>query len=196
MQAELQKQQVKLQEGLRKALSDSLEELALYDNHPADIGSETFEREKDLALADNLEIQLTKVAEALARIASGEYGLCRTCGREIPEERLWAAPETTLCLLCRRREEEADTNRKRPVEEEVISSLLRTGGVDRKGRGYDAEDAWQEVAQPNKLPYVFEGDIDVGRDEQEGIALENLPYTRDEKGTIWRTYPRKTPPVP
>ncbi|MEG3068544.1 MAG: hypothetical protein RQM95_10115 [Syntrophaceticus schinkii] len=33
-------------------LRDSINELSMYDNHPADIGTETFERSKDIGLKD------------------------------------------------------------------------------------------------------------------------------------------------
>ena len=45
--------------GLKESLSDSISEFSTYDNHPADIGAETFERSKDLALRENFKRVLT-----------------------------------------------------------------------------------------------------------------------------------------
>ena len=33
-----------LEEGLRESQGDAIQELSTYDNHPADVGSETYER--------------------------------------------------------------------------------------------------------------------------------------------------------
>jgi DnaK suppressor protein len=48
--------------------------------------------------------QLTEVAEqvdrALARLASGDYGICERCGGRIGAERLEAIPWSTLCVRC------------------------------------------------------------------------------------------------
>ncbi|HHY59635.1 MAG TPA: conjugal transfer protein TraR, partial [Clostridia bacterium] len=47
-------QQVKSMEegGLHQSMRDSTGELSFYDNHPADMGNELFERGKDVALRD------------------------------------------------------------------------------------------------------------------------------------------------
>jgi DnaK suppressor protein len=42
---------------------------------------------------------------ALARIHSGSYGICQSCGRHINPERLRAIPETPLCIDCQTRAE-------------------------------------------------------------------------------------------
>lgn len=104
---------------LRNAQKDLLGEDSLYDQHPADIGTETFARERDLGLKDALETDKAKIERALRRIEEGTYGICERCGREIPEERLRAVPTTGLCIRC---QEEADVipRSRRPIEEEVI----------------------------------------------------------------------------
>lgn len=98
---------------------ESIAEDSAYDQHPADIGTETFEREKDLGLKDGIEIGLSRVEGALARIRQGTYGVCLRCGRPIPEGRLEAAPEVELCIRCQK-EEEVKPRSRRPVEEQVI----------------------------------------------------------------------------
>ncbi len=85
-------------EGLDQSESDSLGELSSYDQHQADIGTETFEREKDLSILEQVEAELADVEHALRRLDEGTYGTCEVCGREIPEERLEALPATRLCL--------------------------------------------------------------------------------------------------
>ena len=98
-------------------LKDSLQELSMYDNHPADIGTETFERSKDIGLKDLAERRLKEIDEALSRINQGDYGICKECGREIPEERLEAVPSTPFCYDCRQMQDDQVTPSRRPVEE-------------------------------------------------------------------------------
>lgn len=47
-----------------------------------------------------LELRLRQVSGALALVASGAYGFCRTCEEPIGYRRLKAKPETPLCLAC------------------------------------------------------------------------------------------------
>lgn len=75
-------------------------ELANYDNHPADTGSETFEKEKDLALRDNLRNMIGKIDEAVGKIDRGTYGTCDRCGRGITTGRLSAVPYAIYCVEC------------------------------------------------------------------------------------------------
>lgn len=44
--------------------------------------------------------QLQKIAGALQRIESGEYGDCFVCGEEIPIRRLLVDPTGTRCVGC------------------------------------------------------------------------------------------------
>ena len=74
-------------------------------NHPADSGTETFERTKDLALRANVGGMLSQIEEALAKIDAGTYGTCDRCGQPIAPARLEALPYATLCVDCQDRVE-------------------------------------------------------------------------------------------
>ncbi len=78
--------------------SESLSELSSYDQHQADTGTETFEREKDLSILEQVEAELADVEHALRRLDDGTYGTCEVCGKVIPDERLEAMPASRLCL--------------------------------------------------------------------------------------------------
>jgi len=78
-------------------------ELSSYEDHPADLASETFEREKDLAIAESVESLLDQVNTALEKVDLGTYGVCDACGRPIKKARLQALPFATLCLDCQGR---------------------------------------------------------------------------------------------
>jgi RNA polymerase-binding transcription factor DksA len=67
-------------------------ELADYDQHPADSGSDTFEREKDLSILEQLENELAELQAALERVDAGTYGVDEQTGRPIDPARLEAFP--------------------------------------------------------------------------------------------------------
>jgi RNA polymerase-binding protein DksA len=75
------------------------------DNHLAETASVTLDREIDYTLEENAEHVLSAIDSALARIDEGSFGICRTCGQPIAQERLQALPYTTQCIDCKRREE-------------------------------------------------------------------------------------------
>ena len=77
---------------------DSLSELSSLDQHQADIGTETFEREKDLSILEGVEAELDDVEAAMRRLDEGTYGICEACGRPIGEDRLEALPATRFCV--------------------------------------------------------------------------------------------------
>jgi len=45
-------------------------------------------------------LELTRIAAALARIDSGDYGLCVRCDEGIAPRRLQVDPAATLCIRC------------------------------------------------------------------------------------------------
>ena len=77
--------------------SESFGELSHVDQHPADTGTETFEREKDLSILESLEYELAQLEAALKRVDEGTYGTCEACGNPIPVERLEAQPAARFC---------------------------------------------------------------------------------------------------
>jgi RNA polymerase-binding transcription factor DksA len=72
--------------------NDELSELSDYDQHPADTASETFEREKDVSILEQLEEELAELQAALERIDDGTYGVDEVTGEPIEPERLTAFP--------------------------------------------------------------------------------------------------------
>lgn len=183
--------------GLGQSLRESLQELSGYDNHPADLGSEIFERSKDLALRDQAMLQLQKIDDALAGIREGTYGRCRRCGREIPRERLEAVPEATLCLECRQEVERQEKIRRRPVEEEVI--LPPFGGLRaykeisrwKDRQVYDGEDTWQELAKTTEHASEagsgsYYGPLDWDEDRGEVEPVDAIPYFKGADGMFYQ----------
>ncbi len=186
----------RLREGLRTPQGSSVEELSVYDNHPADIGDVTFERGKDLGLALFLEDRLAMIDDALESIQEGEYGICEVCGKEISAERLETIPYTTLCQDCKRQNEDLEWSG-RPVEEKVIE--LPFGGVQGfhdvvDNNAFDGEDAWQAVARygtsnsPSDLGSVLDyADTYVNADEDSG-TVEDYEKIVTKKGKDGQHY--------
>src|SRR5262245_34059697 len=79
-------------EGLDEEEAAQSGELTHYDQHPADQASETFEREKDMAILEQLELDLAEIEAALQRIEDGTYGVDEETGEPIDPERLEAMP--------------------------------------------------------------------------------------------------------
>lgn len=118
------------QEQMMIPLSESTDELSLYDEHPADIGSEVFEREKDFGLLELYELELEKVRDALERLEAGQYGICEICGEPIEPARLQRVSHTTLCAGCARQIQDKFT---RPAEQDVTSA----GEMADEGESFD-----------------------------------------------------------
>jgi RNA polymerase-binding transcription factor DksA len=73
-------------------------ELSFDDQHPADVATDTFEREKDMSILEHVDAQLSDVDRALGRLEQGTYGTCEACGRPIDEDRLRARPAVRFCI--------------------------------------------------------------------------------------------------
>jgi RNA polymerase-binding transcription factor DksA len=68
------------------------------DDEPADAGTATFEREKDLSIENNVRDLLQKIERALRRMDEGTYGVCDICGKPIEKARIKALPYVDLCI--------------------------------------------------------------------------------------------------
>lgn len=88
-------------ESERRAILTESADQERYGNHPGDEGSETFEKEKSLAMQGNLQVIMDEVDHALHKFEAGTYGQCDECGKQIPYERLEVRPQATLCVACK-----------------------------------------------------------------------------------------------
>jgi RNA polymerase-binding transcription factor DksA len=80
-------------------------ELTVVDNHPADVADYVHQRELHDTTQEILDREAEQVREAQARLALGQYGICAECGNKIPDARMKARPEATLCIECQTRRE-------------------------------------------------------------------------------------------
>ncbi len=63
------------------------------------------DREVVDALGNEAREELAKIASALQRMDSGEYGLCLECGSPVGDNRLKAYPYALECIECAKLEE-------------------------------------------------------------------------------------------
>jgi RNA polymerase-binding transcription factor DksA len=98
---------------LRQDEADPVEsgELSRVDQHPAELGSETFERELGLTTLTIVEGELKDIDDALRRLDDGTYGICEECGKPIDEARLEAVPWARYCVADQARIEKAVSRR-------------------------------------------------------------------------------------
>jgi DnaK suppressor protein len=84
----------------------SIGELSSVDQHPGDIGTETFEYEKNQSLLESISAQLADIEAAFERLEKGTYGLSVLSGKPIGDERLEAVPYARYTV-----EEQAEVER-------------------------------------------------------------------------------------
>jgi RNA polymerase-binding transcription factor DksA len=75
-----------------EAETDATGDLAAYDQHSADAGSETTERTMDLTILEQVRTELDEVEAALRRLDDGTFGIDERTGEPIDPERLDAVP--------------------------------------------------------------------------------------------------------
>ncbi|MBF8982212.1 TraR/DksA C4-type zinc finger protein [Lutibacter sp. B2] len=136
------------------SMQNYFSELSVYDNHPADIGTEMFEMEMNMCLKNSEDVYIRKIDDVLDRMENGNYGICELCGKEISEERLEILPISKLCINCEKKEEIPldEINKTRPIEEQVLANPFGRTFLDKNENynGFDGEDALQSVTSFNK----------------------------------------------
>jgi DnaK suppressor protein len=98
--------------------------------HPPGAVDDTEQAEADVqedievALIQMKGEALDRVRDALARLASGDYGNCADCSREIAEGRLRAVPFAVRCTACEE------------VREQALAGERRSGARQRFSAGW------------------------------------------------------------
>ena len=87
---------------VNRTSKESSGDLSVYPIHPADLGTDTMEREKEFLLASSEGSLLNRIDDALQKIYDGTFGHCEHCGKKIEKSRLSVVPYANLCLQCQR----------------------------------------------------------------------------------------------
>jgi RNA polymerase-binding transcription factor len=69
--------------------------------HMADLGSDNFRHDMELAMITNEGDVVEKIDEAIQRLINNEYGKCMDCTVKITKERLEAKPYAMFCINCK-----------------------------------------------------------------------------------------------
>ncbi len=132
-------------------LASELSELSMYDNHPSDLASEVFDQERGIALKEHEITIIKKIEDSIANIEQGSYGICKSCGKDIPQERLEFIPYAEFCVSCQDKTNDMRLREKnnRPIEEDALGRPFGYGFNDfdeiDNEVGFDAEDSYQAV---------------------------------------------------
>lgn len=80
--------------------SDEIKSLDVGNDGFADAGQATEERAELLVQIDSARGRVRDIDEALKRMDEGSYGVCVSCGNEIPAGRLEIRPLSVKCVDC------------------------------------------------------------------------------------------------
>jgi YteA family regulatory protein len=151
------------------AAGNSSGELSQYDNHPADSGTELYEREKDIALRGHLDEELSDIEVALEKIKNGTYGKCEVTGQQIPEERLEALP---TARTIKGATDNQLISEKRPVEEDVLRNMEKEYYTGSEETEYNEQNTYQIVASFNENSMTYEDSSVI--DNEDGVGYVEL----------------------
>lgn len=113
---QIEKQLVSRRRALRHSLRGDehmlhvLHESGVGDEGDAALATEQAELRSQMAESESREIM--QIDDALAKIKSGEYGRCETCGKPITPLRLKVLPYATECIVCARRGERREAGQR------------------------------------------------------------------------------------
>jgi DnaK suppressor protein len=88
-----------LGEDIRRIV-DSRQDSNVDDEHDPEGSTIAFERSQSDALLRQSRGRLGEIGAALDRLDAGGFGVCASCGRDIPVARLDARPWANLCVEC------------------------------------------------------------------------------------------------
>src|SRR6478736_2743950 len=69
---------------------------------------------RDTSLQEAERRELIAIERALAKMATGNFGICEDCSEEIPSKRLMVLPEARLCANCQTFEERQNARTRMP----------------------------------------------------------------------------------
>jgi DnaK suppressor protein len=118
LRARLLEERQRLVERMETELSESVEPIEV-PGDPAELACSTSAREESCEFGALQFDAVAQIDHVRHRMESGRYGICEDCGKRIPAVRLRIVPSTTLCVECKKHEEQAAE--KRTMEAVCIS---------------------------------------------------------------------------
>ncbi|MDR7871459.1 MAG: TraR/DksA C4-type zinc finger protein [Tissierellaceae bacterium] len=163
-------------ENVGREINDSMDsyytELSGYDNHPADIATEVFMMEQGKGMKNKLANTLREIEESFDDMDKGQYGVCKSCNKEINEERLDLIPYLKTCVECSS-ELTPEVNFRQLIDDKVTSNLY--GTIKEDNVYFDREDTLQQAFMPN----IVENDPSSSTGDNMGIMDEDNDAVED-----------------
>ncbi|MDD5530449.1 MAG: TraR/DksA C4-type zinc finger protein [bacterium] len=97
---DLESRLTKLEEKFRHTQQEDSGDASSHPLHIGDIASDTETKEQNSYMISSIVKELRKIHGALDRLASGNYGICESCGEQIDINRLKAVPHAEFCIKC------------------------------------------------------------------------------------------------
>jgi len=104
IQARLENERNRLKELKVKLSGGALEEREGSYGKREETATEYSGLEKQFASLQRTSEELAEVEHALGKLEKGTYGLCDSCGKPIPADRLEVVPQANLCVECKARQ--------------------------------------------------------------------------------------------
>jgi len=166
--------------GVINSNSEIASEISFYDNHPSDLATELFDKEKGFAIKKNEMSIMKDIDAAIINIQNKSYGKCKRCGDVISEERLNFIPYTEYCVNCKEKISlENQAKGQTSIEGNVLDKPFSYGYNDSRDElEFDAEDSYQRVNSFNQLKNINESDLD--EDENVGY-VEGIEKVSNEQ---------------
>ena len=86
--------------GLHQPLAETVGGVVRSIPEDTDLAQALLDRATSDTLVHLLDQNREQVEHALQRVREGAYGMCESCGRRIPQERLRYQPAATRCVEC------------------------------------------------------------------------------------------------
>ena len=96
----LEGMKIELSQDIDRAVHTMQDEATVFAD-PNDRASQESDMTLELRNRDRERKLIKKIDEIIAKIDSGDYGYCESCGVEIGLKRLEARPTATLCIDCK-----------------------------------------------------------------------------------------------
>ena len=82
------------------SFTDARKDGATDDEHDPEGPTLAFERSQSTAILEQTRQHFAQIESAMLRLDDGSFGVCATCGKEIPFARLEVRPYSTQCVSC------------------------------------------------------------------------------------------------
>jgi DnaK suppressor protein len=82
------------------SFTDARKDGATDDEHDPEGPTLAFERSQSTAILEQTRQHFAQIESAMLRLDEGSFGVCATCGKDIPFARLEVRPYSTQCVNC------------------------------------------------------------------------------------------------